>query len=309
MASATSREAAPCAATRSARSAQRAGEHRVAADHVPAQVVLVAAGGAAEPFGQRAAGAELRSCTASGSTRPAVARTASSNSSSSSPNTSEPRHSRIVATVGSMAARHRPRRRALGRDPQRDRGRVHGDAHRRLPPAANQVGQHLLDVALAGAETLDAAVANDARPCRSSWPRPARRSGETSRTFRPARPAGRTRGTRRRAGRGTSSQMPGAVPLGLGMMRLPAGNIACTRFRSGMSRLCRANSPRMYSSDGFVEHQLAAGHLGQHLARQVVGRGSQAAGGHDHVGPVDRGGETPRHWPPGRRPRSCDTAP
>ena len=38
-----------------------------------------------------------------------------------------------------------------------------------------------------------------------------------------------------------SRSMPGAVPSGLGMIRLPRGNIACRRLLAGIGALRRAN--------------------------------------------------------------------
>ena len=178
-----------------------------------------------------------------------------------------------------------------------------------LAAAANQVGQHLLDLAFARPETLDAAVANRSAAAPSSAGNRRRHAWrQTSRASRPARPAGRTAGKAGRPGRAASSQMPGAVPAGLSIGRLPAGNIAWRRLRSGIGRLCRANSARMCASDGFVQNQLDADRLGHRVARQIVGRRSQAAGGHAPGRPGRAPSETPRRWPPDRRPRSCDRA-
>ena len=46
---------------------------------------------------------------------------------------------------------------------------------------------------------------------------------------------------------GTSRSMPGAVPCGLRITRLPAGNMDCSSFCGGMGRFRRANSRRMCS--------------------------------------------------------------
>ena len=48
--------------------------------------------------------------------------------------------------------------RPLGGDPQHDRGLAGGDAHGGAPAAADQVGQHRLDLAFAGPETMDIAA-------------------------------------------------------------------------------------------------------------------------------------------------------
>ena len=122
------------------------------------------------------------------------------------------------------------------------------------------------------------------RPCRAAR---RRRAVPHLAAFRPARPAGRRRGKAPSA-RGTSRSMPGAVPCGLGTMRLPSGNMACSSF-------CwrhRPLAPGEKAADvlqGFRhEHQRPIGRRGQGLAGQIVGRGAQPAGGHDDVGPLDR---------------------
>ena len=49
--------------------------------------------------------------------------------------------------------------------------------------------------------------------------------------------------------------MPGAVPVGFGMTRLPAGNIACTVFCSGMSRAKAGKEGANVFDDMFVQLQ------------------------------------------------------
>ena len=75
--------------------------------------------------------------------------------------------------------------------------------------------------------------------------------------------------------------MPGAVPLALGIGSAPAGKYACTRLRSGKVRPRRANMAWISANDASSKHQLDAGGSGQRLARQVVLRRAEAAGGQD----------------------------
>ena len=81
-----------------------------------------------------------------------------------------------MATVGSIAASHSSGVAPAAVIRKRDRGRMHGDADRGLAAAADQVGQHLFDVAFAGAEALEPMMPDHAgRPAQTER-RPARRS-------------------------------------------------------------------------------------------------------------------------------------
>ena len=62
----------------------------------------------------------------------------------------------------------------------------------------------------------------------------------------------------------------------------------CARASAGCDA---ANSARMWAQRRLVQKQLDAGGLGQRVARQIVGRRSQAAGRHHQVGPVQRQAE------------------
>ena len=81
-------------------------------------------------------------------------------------------------------------------------------------------------------------------------------------------------------------QMPGAVPRSLGIGSAPAGNSACTRLRSGIVRLRRRNIAWIWSNDSAWKTSSTPATLGQHLARQVVLRRAEAAGGDDEAGPL-----------------------
>ncbi len=91
-------------------------------------------------------------------------------------------------------------------------------------------------------------------------------------------------------------QMPGAVPTRLGSGSAPSGNNACTRLRSGITRLRRANIAAIAAIDSACSHQAAARAFGQGFAGQVILRRPQAAG-HDHeIGAVASGSEKTATW-------------
>ena len=180
--------------------------------------------------------------------------------------------------------------RAVGGDAKRDRGLAGRDADRRTPAAADQVGQHRLDLALAGRRN-NGAAGGESRGGRAARNEVAIAAATESchisiiSAGTPGRQITRHGG---RSSRGTSRSMPGAVPCGFRTTRLPAGNIAWSSFCGGIGRLRRANIRRMCCQRVGVELQRAAGGSGQRLASQIIGRGAKPAGGHDDVGPIDR---------------------
>ena len=81
--------------------------------------------------------------------------------------------------------------------------------------------------------------------------------------------------------------MPGAVPLGLGITRLPSGNMAWISFCGGIARLRRANSPRMYSSADESNTNFRPVARASSIPSKIVGRWPEPAGGHDQIGTAE----------------------
>ena len=72
------------------------------------------------------------------------------------------------------------------------------------------------------------------------------------------------------------------MPCGLKISWLPSGNIACTRFRSGISRFRWANSDSMCVNRRLSQFQRLADHCRQRIASQVIaGRPQPASADHD----------------------------
>ena len=154
----------------------------------------------------------------------------------------------------------------------------------RLAAAANEVGQHRFELALADAEALDAAMADDARrrlqrrdrrrhvrvPHRLHLGRHARQGEHGAR-----RPGGRLEShvdARRRAVLVGNRRGAGGK---VGLHGVPLRHLAAAAGEQAADVLERR----------LVAHQPDARHRGQRFAREIVGRRPQAAGGDDDVDP------------------------
>ena len=134
---------------------------------------------------------------------------------------------------------------------------------------------------------------------RRSAPResPARPSRATSQTSRPARRAARTAGTAAQHSRGIVMSMPGAVPCGLAIGRLPRGKHRLHDVSLGHRAVAAAGEQRAnVRQRRLVLHQLDARRRGDRLAGEVVGRRPQPAGARRRRRPGRSPRETRPRW-------------
>ena len=193
---------------------------------------------------------------------------------------------------------------AAGGDAERDGRVADGDADARLAAAADHVGEHRFEVALADAEAFDAAMTRDALcwlgggDCRGDGVRPhgehlGRHAGEGEDAAWRAAVAW-DRSCRCRGGAvGIGNRPAAARELGLqGVALRHRAGAAGEEFADVLE--CR-----------IVLDEVDAGGGGDRFAGEIVGRGAEAAGGDDEIGPVDRGSEDGDVVRRGRRRRWC----
>ncbi len=184
---------------------------------------------------------------------------------------------------------------ALGHDAENDRRPAGVDANARNAAAADEIGHERLHLAFAGAETLDVPPQNDA----AAGPHAAQGGKQMTLPHLPH--------FRRNARQGNES----ATPLTRKRVRRPQNveidtrrgavhirHDAAARGEVGLQLIALGHFPLSPGKElpdvleGLRNHdQGAIGRCGQGLARKVVGRGAQPAGGNDKVGPLDRAAE------------------
>ena len=180
---------------------------------------------------------------------------------------------------GSMAASHSSSVAPVGGNAKRDRGFAGGDADGGLPAAADQVGQHGLDLAFAGPEAVDPSAPDDPSPCRRQdrgWPRQPIRA-----TFRSSRPA-------RRAERSTRHDAAAV-----------AGNFQIDA-RRGAVRIVDHPAPGGKHRLHFVLRRHRPLAPGEQLANVLQSVGDRVAAGDRSPGPRPRASDR-RPWGRARR--------